>query len=69
MLILKPSAREQAPALSGSFDNGDPQTTNIHVSSLPQNVTEQSLGMLFARYGPVGSVKVRPVICTRVRCD
>ncbi|KAK4703899.1 hypothetical protein P7C70_g2310, partial [Phenoliferia sp. Uapishka_3] len=52
------AAREQAPALSGSYDTGDPQTTNIHVSNLPQNVTEQSLGMLFARYGPVGSVKI-----------
>ncbi|KAL8276246.1 hypothetical protein RQP46_011363 [Phenoliferia psychrophenolica] len=52
------AAREQAPILSGSYDNGDPQTTNVHVSNLPQNVTEQSLGMLFARYGPVGSVKI-----------
>ncbi|KAI0344684.1 hypothetical protein BDW22DRAFT_1077777 [Trametopsis cervina] len=43
---------------SGSRDRGDPETSNIFVANLPPNVTEQSLGMFFARIGPVGSVKI-----------
>ncbi|KAI0075111.1 hypothetical protein K474DRAFT_1691944 [Panus rudis PR-1116 ss-1] len=43
---------------SGSKDRGDPETTNVFVANLPQHVTEQSLGMFFARCGPVGSVKI-----------
>ncbi|TNY18596.1 hypothetical protein DMC30DRAFT_380285 [Rhodotorula diobovata] len=52
------AAREHAPVLTGSYDVGDPLTTNIHVGGLPANVTEQSLGKLFAQFGPVGSVKI-----------
>ncbi|KAJ7497522.1 hypothetical protein FB451DRAFT_1211768 [Mycena latifolia] len=43
---------------SGSKDRGDPQTSNIFVANLPPHVTEQSLGVFFARCGPVGSVKI-----------
>ncbi|QRV79159.1 RNA recognition motif protein [Ceratobasidium sp. AG-Ba] len=43
---------------SGSRDRGDPATTNIFVANLPLNVDEHSLGMFFARMGPVGSVKI-----------
>ncbi|KAG8687090.1 hypothetical protein FRC09_013708 [Ceratobasidium sp. 395] len=43
---------------SGSRDRGDPATTNIFVANLPTNVDENSLGMFFARVGPVGSVKI-----------
>ncbi|KAJ7647071.1 hypothetical protein FB45DRAFT_1051629 [Roridomyces roridus] len=43
---------------SGSKDRGDPQTSNIFVANLPAHVTEQSLGVFFARCGPVGSVKI-----------
>ncbi|KAJ7496036.1 hypothetical protein B0H11DRAFT_1716178 [Mycena galericulata] len=43
---------------SGSKDRGDPQTSNIFVANLPAHVTEQSLGIFFARCGPVGSVKI-----------
>lgn len=61
--VLTPSswhaAREHAPVLTGSYDVGDPLTTNLHVGGLPTNVTEQSFGKLFAQFGPVGSVKVR----------
>nr|GAT43003.1 predicted protein [Mycena chlorophos] len=45
-------------AQSGSKDRGDPQTTNLFVANLPSHVTEHSLGMFFARCGPVGSVKI-----------
>ncbi|KAJ4483208.1 hypothetical protein J3R30DRAFT_3697978 [Lentinula aciculospora] len=43
---------------SGSKDRGDPQTSNVFVANLPPNVSEQSLGIFFARAGPVGSVKI-----------
>ncbi|KAM0789547.1 hypothetical protein ACM66B_000360 [Microbotryomycetes sp. NB124-2] len=52
------AAREHAPVVTGSYDSGDPTTTNVHVAPLPPNVTEQSLGLFFAEYGPVGSVKI-----------
>ncbi|BGP49087.1 hypothetical protein JCM10450v2_004966 [Rhodotorula kratochvilovae] len=52
------AAREHAPVLTGSYDVGDPLTTNLHVGGLPMNVTEQALGNLFAQFGPVGSVKI-----------
>ncbi|KAF7361714.1 hypothetical protein MVEN_00515100 [Mycena venus] len=38
--------------------SGDPQTSNVFVANLPPHVTEQSLGVFFARCGPVGSVKI-----------
>ncbi|KAF8756938.1 kinase-like protein [Rhizoctonia solani] len=38
---------------SGSRDRGDPATTNIFVANLPANIDENSLGMFFARIGPV----------------
>lgn len=34
------------------------QTTNLYVGNLPEAAKEQSLGMLFAKMGPVGSVKI-----------
>ncbi|EIM81231.1 uncharacterized protein STEHIDRAFT_67204 [Stereum hirsutum FP-91666 SS1] len=43
---------------SGSKDRGDPETSNVFVANLPPHVTEQSLGIFFARAGPVGSVKI-----------
>lgn len=34
------------------------QTSNVFVANLPPHVNEQSLGMFFARMGPVGSVSI-----------
>lgn len=58
LTCLAIAARENAPVLTGSYDTGDPLTTNIHVGGLPQNITEAALGKMFAQYGPIGSVKV-----------
>lgn len=52
-------AREHAPVLTGSYDLGDPLTTNLHVGGLPTNVTEDAFGKMFAQFGPIGSIKVR----------
>jgi U2-associated protein SR140 len=43
---------------TGSFDSGDPETTNIHVANLPPDVTEATLGYFFAKFGSIGSLKI-----------
>ncbi|KAL1751128.1 hypothetical protein FB107DRAFT_222634 [Schizophyllum commune] len=43
---------------SGSKDRGDPLTSNLFVANIPPHATEPSLGQLFAKAGPVGSVKI-----------
>ncbi|BGO92275.1 hypothetical protein NBRC10512v2_004539 [Rhodotorula toruloides] len=52
------AAREHAPVLTGSYDVGDPLTTNLHVGGLPTNVTEDAFGKMFAQFGPIGSIKI-----------
>ena len=42
----------------GSFDNGDPTTTNLYVGNLAPSVTEELLNDIFGRFGPINSVKV-----------
>jgi U2-associated protein SR140 len=47
------------PAASeGSFDNGDPSTTNLYVGNLAPIVTEEQLIELFGAFGAINSVKV-----------
>lgn len=43
---------------TGSYDMGDPLTTNVHVGNLPANISEHALGAFFAEYGDIGSVKI-----------
>ncbi|RLN58209.1 hypothetical protein BBJ29_004844 [Phytophthora kernoviae] len=42
----------------GSFDNGDPETTNLYVGNLAPTVTEEVLQAEFGRFGDVYSVKI-----------
>eukprot|EP00981_Chlorochromonas_danica_P011536 scaffold4094_cov201-Ochromonas_danica.AAC.6 len=42
----------------GSFDTGDPQSTNLYVGNLSPATTEEDLADLFGRYGAIASVKV-----------
>ncbi|KAI9598480.1 hypothetical protein BDF19DRAFT_432647 [Syncephalis fuscata] len=42
----------------GSHDLGDPTTTNIFVSNIPNGADELLLCKHFGRYGPIGSVKI-----------
>ncbi|XP_010233907.1 protein RRC1 isoform X3 [Brachypodium distachyon] len=44
--------------LPGSFDDGDPQTTNLYVGNLSPKVDENFLLRTFGRFGPVASVKI-----------
>ncbi|KAL4450080.1 hypothetical protein ABPG77_010749 [Micractinium sp. CCAP 211/92] len=57
-----PPPREERAAGSffdkGSFDTGDPYTTNLFVGNLAPDVDEQVLMREFGRFGPLGSVKV-----------
>lgn len=53
-----------APSISevftekGSYDVGDPTTTNLYVGHLAPTVTEESLQSLFGKYGAINSIKV-----------
>lgn len=42
----------------GSFDNGDPNTTNIYLGNLHPKLTEPQLMEIFGRYGPLASIKI-----------
>ncbi|KAB0801313.1 hypothetical protein PPYR_05667 [Photinus pyralis] len=42
----------------GSFDNGDPTTTNLYLGNLNPKITEPQLMEIFGRYGPLASIKI-----------
>ncbi|KAM0874217.1 hypothetical protein ACQ4PT_037537 [Festuca glaucescens] len=44
--------------LPGSFDDRDPQTTNLYVGNLSPKVDENFLLRTFGRFGPIASVKI-----------
>ena len=43
---------------STSFDNQDPETTNLYVGNLNPAISEEILFNQFARFGPIQSVKI-----------
>ncbi|KAH8355217.1 hypothetical protein KR093_009146, partial [Drosophila rubida] len=42
----------------GSFDTGDPNTTNLYLGNLSPKISEQQLMEIFGRYGPLASIKI-----------
>lgn len=42
----------------GSFDTGDPNTTNLYLGNLNPKISEQELMKLFGKYGPLASIKI-----------
>lgn len=52
------SAYMHMPPQKGSFDTGDPTTTNLHVGNLNPATTEEHLMELFGEFGEINSVKV-----------
>lgn len=42
----------------GSFDNGDPNTTNLYLGNLNPKLTEPQLMEIFGRFGPLASIKI-----------
>lgn len=54
----EPIYREATSDTPGSFDNGDPNTTNLYLGNLNPKITEQQLMELFGKYGALASVKI-----------
>ncbi|KAJ8670800.1 hypothetical protein QAD02_002059 [Eretmocerus hayati] len=51
--------KSEAPYVTdGSFDNGDPNTTNLYLGNLNPKITEQQLMEIFGKYGPLASIKI-----------
>ncbi|GIY33458.1 hypothetical protein CDAR_474071 [Caerostris darwini] len=42
----------------GSYDTGDPGTTNLYLGNLNPKMTEQQLCEVFGKFGPLASVKI-----------
>ena len=42
----------------GSFDDGDPDTTNLYVGNLAPTTTEETLNDIFSKFGEIYSVKI-----------
>ncbi|PNF24766.1 U2 snRNP-associated SURP motif-containing protein [Cryptotermes secundus] len=62
---IKSTIEDGAPAVKtseeskyGSYDNGDPTTTNLYLGNLNPKITEQQLMEVFGRYGPLASIKI-----------
>ncbi|CAH0520263.1 unnamed protein product [Peronospora belbahrii] len=53
-----PVLMEGSSMAKGSFDNGNPDTTNLYVGNLAPTITEEVLEAEFGRYGQVYSVKI-----------
>ncbi|PPR90870.1 hypothetical protein GOBAR_AA29814 [Gossypium barbadense] len=66
LFLSQPSSRfdelpddfDPSGKLPGSFDDGDPQTTNLYVGNLSPKVDENFLLRTFGRFGPIASVKI-----------
>lgn len=54
----EPIYREVSIDTPGSFDNGDPNTTNLYLGNLNPKITEQQLMELFGKFGALASVKI-----------
>lgn len=53
---LNPKPKD-APS-NGSFDTGDPTTTNLYIGNLNPTVTENELCDIFGKFGPLASIKI-----------
>ncbi|XP_062132261.1 U2 snRNP-associated SURP motif-containing protein isoform X1 [Drosophila sulfurigaster albostrigata] len=53
----QPSSSSRGDA-GGSFDTGDPNTTNLYLGNLSPKISEQQLMEIFGRYGPLASIKI-----------
>lgn len=53
---LNPKDRESS--MSGSYDNGDPNTTNLYLGNINPTVNETDLCDIFGKFGPLASIKI-----------
>lgn len=49
---------EDEESMKGSFDTGDPSTTNLYVGNISPSVTEEQLFSIFRKFGEINSIKV-----------
>jgi U2-associated protein SR140 len=57
LAALVPPPIEEAKRI-GSYDSGDPNTTNLYLGNLSPDISEQLICEAFGRFGPLASVKV-----------
>lgn len=50
--------KDKDTSASGSYDTGDPTTTNLYIGNLNPTVTENDLCDIFGRFGPLASIKI-----------
>jgi len=50
--------KDKDSSSSGSFDTGDPTTTNLYLGNLNPSVNENDLCDIFGKFGPLASIKV-----------
>ncbi|CAB4020463.1 U2 snRNP-associated SURP motif-containing -like, partial [Paramuricea clavata] len=55
--LLSAPAKEE-PYSYGSYDTGDPNTTNLYIGNISPEMNEEQLMKLFGQYGPLASVKI-----------
>lgn len=53
--MFPPAVRDSS---KGSFDTGDPNTTNLYVGNLSPEMNEAELCRIFGKFGPLASVKI-----------
>lgn len=53
---LNPNHKEATS--SGSYDTGDPSTTNLYLGNINPTVNENDLCDLFGKFGPLASIKI-----------
>lgn len=53
---LTPKDRDSS--ISGSYDTGDPNTTNLYVGNVNPTVNENDLCNIFGKFGPLASIKI-----------
>lgn len=57
--VLRTQIPDMDPGFDmGSYDTGDPNTTNLYLGNLNPKITEQQLMEIFGRYGPLASIKI-----------
>lgn len=53
---LNPKDRDSS--MSGSYDTGDPNTTNLYLGNINPAVNENDLCDIFGKFGPLASIKI-----------
>ncbi|XP_046851921.1 U2 snRNP-associated SURP motif-containing protein-like [Xenia sp. Carnegie-2017] len=55
---LLATPQKDEPYTYGSYDTGDPNTTNLYIGNISPEMNEEQLMKLFGQFGPLASVKI-----------